>query len=341
MKSLLNVRDLEVSFHVTGGEVHAVRGVSFDVAEGETLAIVGESGSGKSVTALSLMRLLPEPPARIGKGEVIFEGKDLLKLPKKEWYRIRGAKIGMIFQDPMTSLNPTMTIGGQLMEGMRWHLGIGKEEARKQAVDILRKVGIPQPERRLSQYPHEFSGGMRQRVMIAMAVALRPRLLIADEPTTALDVTIQAQILTLIRDLQKETGTSVILITHDLGVVAETADRVAVMYGGKLVETGTVNELFREARHPYTWMLLMSVPRLDMPRERELAAIPGSPPDLFSPPTGCPFADRCPVAMNVCHEEMPPVTEIGPTHRVACWLEDPEAPKHDFRRLAGDGPGGA
>jgi oligopeptide transport system ATP-binding protein len=286
MKPLLEVRNLEVSFQSAGGEVRAVRGVSFQLKEGETLAIVGESGSGKSVTALSLMRLLPEPPARIRSGEVIFDGSDLLRLPKRELYKIRGAKIGMIFQDPMTSLNPTMTVGGQIIEGMRWHLRVSTEEARKQAKEMLQKVGIPQPEKRLGQYPHEFSGGMRQRVMIAMALAVRPKILIADEPTTALDVTIQAQILALIRELQEETGTSVILITHDLGVVAETADRVAVMYGGKIVETGKVDELFREPRHPYTWGLLSSIPRLNMPRDRELTPIPGSPPDLFSPISG-------------------------------------------------------
>ncbi|MBA4543713.1 MULTISPECIES: ABC transporter ATP-binding protein [Thermoactinomyces] len=329
---LLEVSDLHISFQVDGGEVQAVRGVTFALHKGEMLAVVGESGSGKSVTALSLMRLIPDPPGRIKQGKIMFDGKDLTKLSEREMFQIRGSKIAMIFQDPMTSLNPTMTVGRQIIEGIRWHQQTGVTEAKEKAVEMLKLVGIPNPEKRLTQYPHEFSGGMRQRVMIAMALACNPQVLIADEPTTALDVTIQAQILELMKKLQRETDTAIILITHDLGVVAETADRVAVMYGGRLVETGGVEEIFADARHPYTWGLLDSMPRLDLPRDRHLEPIPGSPPDLFSPPAGCPFADRCPHAMNICHEEMPPVTQITSTHQVFCWLEDPAAPSVERKK---------
>ncbi|MFC7441484.1 ABC transporter ATP-binding protein [Laceyella putida] len=325
MEKLLDVKALHVSFQVGKGEVKAVRGVTFSLERGETLAIVGESGSGKSVTALALMRLLPFP-GKIKSGEIRYNGKDLTPVSEKEMFHIRGSEIGMIFQDPMTSLNPTMAIGKQITEGLRWHQKIGETEAKARAIEMLNRVGIPHPEKRLDQYPHEFSGGMRQRVMIAMALAMSPKVLIADEPTTALDVTIQAQILELMKELQQEMGTSIILITHDLGVVAETADRVSVMYGGQVVETGTVTELFHDAHHPYTWGLLQSMPRLDQSRDQELRPIPGSPPDLYEPPQGCPFADRCPYAMNACYEEMPPLTRLSDTHLVACWLEDPEAP---------------
>jgi len=334
MESLLEIRNLHVEFQTGGGVVKAVRGVDFDLHPGETLAIVGESGSGKSVTALSLMRLLPSASGRITQGNIHYKGKDLVEVPEQEMFRIRGAEIAMVFQDPMTSLNPTMTIGRQIIEGIRWHRKVGISEAKEQATQMLKRVGIPHPERRLAQYPHELSGGMRQRVMIAMALSLNPKVLIADEPTTALDVTIQAQILDLMKELQRETGTAIILITHDLGVVAETAQRVAVMYGGRIVETGTAEEIFAEARHPYTWGLLASMPRIDSPKNEELQSIPGSPPDLYDPPAGCPFVDRCPHAMRICDEEMPPMTPCSQTHQVACWLEDPEAPPVERKRVA-------
>lgn len=332
METILKVEDLHVSFRIPGGEVQAVRGVSFSLNQKETLAIVGESGSGKSVTALSIMRLIPSPPGRIKQGKIFLGPKELTNLPEEEWYQIRGSRIAMIFQDPMTSLNPTMTIGYQLMEGIRWHEQCGYREACQKALEILEWVGISHPERRMKQYPHEFSGGMRQRVMIAIALSCSPEILIADEPTTALDVTIQAQILDLMKNIQQQTGTSILLITHDLGIVAETADRVAVMYGGQIVETGTVREIFHQPHHPYTWGLIQSMPRLDRSKEQALRPVPGSPPDLFLPPQGCPFADRCLYAMNICFEEMPEVTPVTHTHQVRCWLEDPQAPAADFSK---------
>ncbi|SDW22767.1 oligopeptide transport system ATP-binding protein [Marininema mesophilum] len=331
-KPILEIKDLHVAFKTYAGEVQAVRGVDLQLEKGETLAIVGESGSGKSVTAQSVMRLIPSPPGKIKKGEILFEGKDLIQISDKEMFRIRGSEIGMIFQDPMTSLNPTMTVGKQIMEGLMWHQKLSKDEAYQRAVEMLRLVGIPTPEKRVNQFPHQFSGGMRQRGMIAIALACNPKILIADEPTTALDVTIQAQILELMKELQVKTETAIILITHDLGVVAETAHRVAVMYGGKVVETGKVEDIFYRSRHPYTWGLLGSMPRLDIKREDDLSPIPGSPPDLFDPPKGCPFADRCPYAMHICHDEMPKVTEVtSGTHQVACWLEDSQAPSIESR----------
>ncbi|MFD1433557.1 ABC transporter ATP-binding protein [Kroppenstedtia eburnea] len=329
MKTILEINDLHVSFSTYNGEVQAVRGVNLSLAKGETLAIVGESGSGKSVTAQSIVRLIPSPPGRIKQGEILFEGRDLTQIPNREMFKVRGAEIGMIFQDPMTSLNPTMTVGKQIMEGLMWHQNHGKDQAREKAVEMLRLVGIPNPENRVNQYPHQFSGGMRQRAMIAIALACNPKILIADEPTTALDVTIQAQILELMKELQYKTETAIILITHDLGVVAEMARRVAVMYGGILVETGTVEDIFYRSRHPYTWGLMGSMPRLDQKREEDLIPIPGSPPDLLDPPKGCPFADRCPHAMQICHEEMPERTEISGSHQVHCWLEHPDAPAVD------------
>ncbi|SMO36176.1 ABC transporter ATP-binding protein [Melghirimyces algeriensis] len=325
--AVLEVHGLHVSFDTYNGEVKAVRGVNFSLDKGETLAIVGESGSGKSVTAQSIVRLIPSPPGRIKAGEILFDGKDLTQVDKKEMYHIRGSEIGMIFQDPMTSLNPTMTVGKQIMEGLIWHQSYGKVQALQRAVEMLRIVGIPNPEKRVYQYPHQYSGGMRQRAMIAIALACNPRILIADEPTTALDVTIQAQILDLMKDLQEKTETSIILITHDLGVVAEMAQRVAVMYGGTIVETGGVEDIFHRSRHPYTWGLMKSLPRMDQKQEDELESIPGSPPDLLSPPQGCPFADRCPYAMQICHEEMPEQTKVSDSHQVFCWLEHPAAPK--------------
>ncbi|WLD94912.1 ABC transporter ATP-binding protein [Alkalihalobacillus sp. AL-G] len=326
METILEVKNLHVSFDTYGGEVKAVRGVDLQLKKGETLAIVGESGSGKSVTSKSIMRLIPNPPGRIKDGEILFEGKDLAKLSDRQMQKIRGSEISMIFQDPMTSLNPTMTVGKQIMEGLRIHQSMSKSQASARAIELLKLVGIPNAEERIKQYPHQFSGGMRQRVVIAIALACNPKILIADEPTTALDVTIQAQILDLMRDLQDKTGTAIILITHDLGVVANSAQRVAVMYGGQVVETGTVDEIFYKPKHPYTWGLLASMPKLGVSRETDLIAIPGSPPDLSDPPKGCPFAARCPHAMKVCEDHMPDYTELSGTQKTACWLLDDRAP---------------
>jgi oligopeptide transport system ATP-binding protein len=323
---VLRVEDLEISFSTQTGEVQAVRGVSFELRQGETLAIVGESGSGKTVTAKSLMRLLPEANTRIKGGEAIFEGQDLLKLSEKRMQDVRGPKIAMVFQDPMTSLDPTMRVGRQITESLKKHLGMSGNRARERAVELLEMVGIPNAEERVRQYPHQFSGGMRQRVVIAIALSCDPQILIADEPTTALDVTIQAQILELLRDLQERIGTSVILITHDLGVVAQTAHRVAVMYGGKVVETGTVRETFYNPQMPYTWGLLSSIPLPTADRSQDLIPIPGSPPDMSDPPEGCPFTPRCPYAMRICAEEMPGYTTFSAEHKAACWLHHPMAP---------------
>jgi oligopeptide transport system ATP-binding protein len=325
-ENILQVKNLEISFNTYGGEVQAVRSVSFDLRRGETLAIVGESGSGKSVTAKSIMRLLPEANSIIKGGEAVFEGQNLLSLSEKQMQGIRGSKIAMVFQDPMTSLDPTMRVGRQITESLKKHLGMSGSRANERAVELLEMVGIPNAEDRVRQYPHQFSGGMRQRVVIAIALACDPQILIADEPTTALDVTIQAQILELLRDLQERIGTSVILITHDLGVVAQTAHRVAVMYAGKVVETGTVREIFYNPQMPYTWGLLSSIPLLTADRSQDLIPIPGSPPDMLDPPTGCPFTPRCPYAMQICAEEMPDYTTFSPEHRAACWLHHPMAP---------------
>ncbi|OXL81988.1 peptide ABC transporter ATP-binding protein [Paenibacillus sp. SSG-1] len=336
MDNLLEVQDLQVSFFTYAGEVQAVRGVGFSLGRGETLAIVGESGSGKSVTSKSIMRLLAKS-AKIKHGSIRFEGKDIASLPEKQMQDIRGRDISMIFQDPMTSLNPTMTIGKQITEVLKKHRKLGGAEANRRAVELLNQVGIPNPDKRLKQYPHQLSGGMRQRVVIAIALACNPKVLIADEPTTALDVTIQAQILELMKKLQQELDTSIVLITHDLGVVANMASRVAVMYAGKIVETGTVDEIFYEGKHPYTWGLLASMPKLHEKSE-ELTAIPGTPPDLSDPPKGCPFAARCPYAMEICHEYMPEYTEHSETHRAACWLQDSRAPKVQSPLAGGDRP---
>jgi oligopeptide transport system ATP-binding protein len=325
-ENILQVRDLEISFNTYAGEVQAVRGVSFDLRRGETLAIVGESGSGKSVTAKSIMRLLPEANSLVKGGEITFEARDLLSLSEKQMQDVRGPKIAMVFQDPMTSLDPTMRIGRQITESLKTHLGMTGSRAKERAVELLEMVGIPHAEDRVRQYPHQFSGGMRQRVVIAIALACDPQILIADEPTTALDVTIQAQILELLRDLQERIGTSVILITHDLGVVAHTAHRVAVMYAGKVVETGTVREIFYNPQMPYTWGLLSSIPLPTADRSQDLIPIPGSPPDMLDPPTGCPFTPRCPYAMQICAEEMPDYTTFSAEHRAACWLHHPMAP---------------
>ncbi|CDO04498.1 Stage 0 sporulation protein KD [Oceanobacillus picturae] len=326
MKKLLEVKDLHISFHTFAGEVQAIRGVDFDLNEGETLAIVGESGSGKSVTTKSIMRLLPPGNSEIKAGNILFNGKDLTKASEKEMQKVRGQDISMIFQDPMTSLNPTMTIGKQIMEPLLKHQKLSKQEAKERAIKLLDLVGIPKPEIRLKQYPHQFSGGMRQRVVIAIALACAPKVLIADEPTTALDVTIQGQILDLMKDLQKQIETSIIFITHDLGVVANVADRVAVMYGGKIVEIGTVDEIFYNPQHPYTWGLISSMPSLDS-TEEELYVIPGTPPDLLNPPKGDAFAQRNPYAMMIDLEEEPPMFKVSDTHFAATWLLHPNSPK--------------
>ena len=324
MENVLQVQDLHVQFSTYGGVVHAVRGVSFNLYRGETLAIVGESGCGKSVTSQSIMGLIPAPHGRITKGQILYGNKDLARLKESELRKIRGVDISMIFQDPMTALNPTITIGEQITEGLMEHQTVSKASAKAKGLEYLRMVGIANPEIRFKQYPHQFSGGMRQRIVIAMALICEPDILIADEPTTALDVTIQAQILDLFRNIQKQTGVSIILITHDLGVVAQVADRIAVMYAGKIVETGGRRDIFYHARHPYTRGLLQSVPRLDR-EEGDLVPITGSPPDLFAPPSGCPFTARCDYAMEVCARVDPERTHIQDVHFVKCWLEDERA----------------
>ncbi|MBI9011155.1 MAG: ABC transporter ATP-binding protein [Clostridiales bacterium] len=325
-KNILEVKDLKTSFYTHLGEVQAVRGVSFNVEKGQILGIVGESGSGKSVTSLSVMRLL-QFPGKIKSGEILFQGEDLAKKPEKEMLGIRGDKIAMIFQDPMTSLNPVYTIGNQIMEGLKLHRGLNKTEAKQEAIKMLDMVGIPAPSERVDNYPHEFSGGMRQRAMIAIALACEPDLLIADEPTTALDVTIQAQILELLRDLKDKVETSIILITHDLGVVADLCSRVVVMYGGLVMEEGAIDDIFYQPRHPYTMGLLKSIPRLDIESDEKLVPIPGSPPDLLKPPAGCPFFSRCPYTMKICLDQFPEYTYEQNGHRSACWLNHPDAPK--------------
>ncbi len=327
MKPLLTIEGLETRFKTYAGDVQAVRDVNLTVHEGEVLAVVGESGSGKSVTMMSVMRLLAKN-AKIT-GRATFGDRDLLQLSEKEMRKVRGRDIAMIFQDPMTGLNPTLTIGTQMRESMMYHLGMNKHDADKRAVELLQLVGVPEAPRRLSQYPHEFSGGMRQRVMIAMSLSCNPRLIIADEPTTALDVTIQAQILELLKRLQKEYGTAIIMITHNLGVVAGMADRVAVMYGGRVAEVGTVEQIFHNPTHPYTWSLLRAVPRLDESK-RKLESIPGSPPNMLKPPGGCAFHPRCPFAMQVCTEEAPAMQALANNQHSACWLNHKDAPKVDF-----------
>jgi len=327
MSRLLEVKDLEVSFDTYAGEVKAVRGISFHLDGGEAIAIVGESGCGKSVTAQSLMRLIPAPPSRVKNGSIMFNDREVLKLSEREMQAIRGSEMGMIFQDPMTSLNPTMTIGKQIVEGLMKHRSLYKEAANQEALKMLKLVNIPNAERRMKQYPHEFSGGMRQRAMIAIALACNPKLLIADEPTTPLDVTIQAQIIDLMKDLQKELNTAIILITHDLGVVADMAQRIIVMYAGKIVESGSLDDIFYRPRHPYTWGLLKSVPRLDAKQKEDLLPIDGTPPDLFAPPVGCGFAARCEYCMGICKDKQPDFYDVKEGHKAACWLLHPDAPK--------------
>jgi len=317
---ILQVKDLKAYFKLDEGLLKAVDGVSFDLRKGETLGIVGESGSGKSVTNLAIMKLIPSPPGRIAGGEVFFDGKDILKMSDNEVRALRGNKISMIFQDPMTSLNPFLRISTQMVETIVLHQKLDKKAAKEKAIEMLRLAGIPAPEKRIDQYPHQFSGGMRQRVMIAMALSCNPEILIADEPTTALDVTIQAQILDLINELSDRLGTAVILITHSLSVVAGMCDKICVMYAGRVVEKGNADEIFADPRHPYTQGLIKSVPRLDKENKQRLYSIPGQPPNVINLPDCCPFFPRCERAMDVCKTKYPKVAELGPKRTVACWL---------------------
>lgn len=321
MGTILEVKGLKTQFFTQDGIVNAVNGISYNVDEGETLGIVGESGCGKSVSVLSVMRLIPQPPGKIVGGQVIFERRDLLKVSEDEMRQVRGNKISMVFQDPMTSLNPVLTIARQMTEGMELHLGLDHQQARKRAIELLEMVNIPQAKDRIDDYPHQFSGGMRQRVMIAMSLSCNPQLLIADEPTTALDVTIQAQILDLVRDLKQKIGMAIIWITHDLGIVAGLADRVLVMYAGYLIESASVKEIYADPRHPYTLGLLGSIPRLDAERKKKLTPIEGLPPDLIDPPPGCPFVPRCRFAIEQCLAENPTLQPVALNHHVACWVD--------------------
>lgn len=326
-EKLLEVKNLKVSFDTYDYEVQAVRGVSFHLDKGEAIAIVGESGCGKSVTAQSIMRLIPMPPGRIKEGQVIFNGKDLLSLTEKQMQSIRGSKIAMVFQEPMTSLNPTMKVGRQICEGLIKYQSLNKRAAMERAIEMLRIVGIQNPEDRFHQYPHQISGGMGQRVMIAIALACNPSILIADEPTTSLDLINQRQILDLIKDIQKNFGTSILLITHDLGIVANFVQRVLVMYAGLIVESGSTDKIYNNSKHPYTWALMNSIPSKELKHKEQLEVIEGSPPDLFAPPKGCPFAPRCKYAMKICMDTMPKNIQIEDGHNVSCWLQHPLAPR--------------
>jgi oligopeptide transport system ATP-binding protein len=323
-KTILRVRNLKTYFNTDDGIVKAVDGVSFELHRGEALGLVGESGCGKSVSCLSVMKLIPSPPGKIMGGEALLNGQDIFKLPQEEVRKIRGSRISMIFQDPMTSLNPFLRISTQMMETLRLHQGLSKEHAKDKAVDMLRIVGIPNPVKRVDDYPHQFSGGMRQRVMIAMALSCNPEILIADEPSTALDVTIQAQILEIIKDLSDRLGTAVILITHDLGVVAGMCQRICVMYAGRIVEEAAVDELYGEPKHPYTQGLIKSVPRLDQPGRLRLHSIEGQPPNLIDLPDVCAFHPRCEFAMDICRRKYPPVTDLEGGRMVRCWLYEEE-----------------
>ena len=331
MADVLKIENLHVSFDTYAGEVHAVRGVSLHVGEGEVLAIVGESGCGKSVTAQTIMKLNPMPPARIKEGSIDLCGEDIVAANEKKMQDIRGRLVSMIFQDPMTCLNPTMKVGKQLTEAICQHRKLSKDEAKKEAVRLLEMVQIPNAAERAEQYPHEFSGGMRQRAMIAMALSCNPKVLIADEPTTALDVTIQAQIMDLLAEIKHDTNTAIILITHDLGVVAGMADRVAVMYAGKIVETGTVEDIFYRNSHPYTQALLKSLPTVDADKKERLVSIAGTPPDLLNPPKGCGFGARCKHCMKICQEEQPPEFTVSEGHTASCWLLHPDCPSAEER----------
>ncbi|MGN1006938.1 MAG: ABC transporter ATP-binding protein [Aristaeellaceae bacterium] len=326
MSRLLEVKNLTTNFHIGVGCVQAVRNVSFHLDAGESLGIVGESGSGKSVTMMSIMGLLPDY-ADVNADSIRFNDREMTKMSVGEFRKVRGNEIGMIFQDPMTSLNPLYTVENQIAEPLRIHRGMSKAEARKAALELLKRVEIPNPEARLKQYPHELSGGMRQRVMIAAAIACQPKLVIADEPTTALDVTIQAQVLDLLNHLKEGSNASIIMITHDLGVIASMCSRILVMYGGIICEQGTVREIFYEPRHPYTWGLLRSIPKMTERKDEKLIPINGTPPDMLCPPKGCPFAPRCPYAMPVCRKYLAPTTVLGETHSCACHLLHPNAPK--------------
>ena len=319
--TLLQVNDLKTRFQTPEGTVHAVNGISFHLDEGETVAVVGESGCGKSVSMMSLLRLIPTPPGEIYSGTAIYRGADLLQKTEEEMEEVRGREISMIFQDPMTSLNPVLTVGRQLTESLRVHLGMTQALAETRAAELLEQVGIPDPERRLGDFPHQFSGGMRQRVMIAMALSCTPRLLIADEPTTALDVTIQAQIVELVQRLRENLAMAIIWITHDLGVVAGMADRVLVMYAGYIVEEADVEDLYDNPSHPYTLALLAALPRVDRRRDQRLKSIPGSPPNLLVAPRGCPFAPRCEFVIDKCREENPQLMSVGRNHSSACWVD--------------------
>ena len=321
---IISAKDVEITFSLRGKKLNAIRKCSLDLYDGETLAIVGESGSGKSVFTKTFVGML-DVNGKITGGSIMYEGRDMTKFTEKDWLGVRGKKIAMVMQDPMTSLNPLKKIGKQIQESIEHHQGLKGAEAKKAAIEMLAKVGIPDPERRYEQYPHEFSGGMRQRVVIAIAAACRPQILICDEPTTALDVTIQAQILQLIRALQKELGMSVIYITHDLGVVAELCDRVVVLYGGLVMEEAEINDLFENPLHPYTMGLLASIPGLTKDKSERLQSIPGSPPDMTKPPKGCPFASRCQFARNICAAECPPFVQVG-SRQARCWLLQPDAP---------------
>ena len=323
-KNLVEVKNLEVSFFTYAGEVKAVRGISYNLKPGEVMGIVGESGSGKSVSSYGLMGIIPEPGKVIG-GRILFEGRDVTAMSEKELLKIRGKDISMIFLDPMTSLNPLFTIGNQIEESLRKHTSLDKDQRQKRMVELLTLVGINQPEKRLKQYPHEFSGGMRQRVMIAMALACDPKLLIADEPTTALDVTIQAQILELLKELKDKIHMGIVFITHDLGVVSDICDSISVMYAGTIVESGSSDQIFYEPRHPYTWGLLASVPKIDTDEHQRLIPIEGNPVDLINPPKGCPFAPRCKHCMKICIDQAPPQCQVGEGHMAACWLPVKEA----------------
>lgn len=333
-ETLLQVKDLHISFKTYAGVNRAVRGVDFELKKGETLAIVGESGSGKSVTANAIMQLVPQPPGSYDGGQILFNGENLLEKSENEMAKIRGKDIAMIFQDPMTALNPTIKVGKQIMEVLQIHdRSISASQARRRALDLLERVGISNAEKRFNQYPHQFSGGMRQRVVISIALAAHPQLLIADEPTTALDVTIQAQILELMKEIQKQEDSSIIFITHDLGVVANVADKVAVMYAGQIVEYGDVNEIFYQPKHPYTWGLLGSMPDLESDASEELFTIPGAPPNLINPPKGDAFAARNPFALAIDYEKEPPMFKVSDNHYAKTWLLHPQAPKVDMPEI--------